>query len=84
MTYEEAVRPRVTPAYDGGPKVRRILAIHSACSDYHSGMGSRGYRLLCLCDRRLRKLVCLHWRCLRKVHDEAVYLHVAAVYGDKL
>ena len=34
----------------------QLLALYVLCNDYHSGQSSRGYRLLCLLDRKLRRL----------------------------
>lgn len=62
--------------------------LYHLAADYHSGQWSRGYRLLCHCQRRLKRhhnlpvppidslFTCLEeWR---------LYIQLAARYGDKL
>ncbi len=44
--------PGFDPSFDA--KVSRLFALAHFANDYHSGMGSRGYRLLCRALRRLK------------------------------
>lgn len=40
--------------------MKRTIILFVFAMDYHSGQWSRGYRLLCRCQRRLRRYAIAH------------------------
>lgn len=57
-----------------------VNAIYQLALDYHSGQASRGYRLLCRCQRYAR------WRGieLQPNRRSELYKYLAAKYADRL
>lgn len=62
--------------------------LYHLTADYHSGQWSRGYRLLCRCQRRLKRnqrFPSVYWECLSMgVEERRLYDELATRYRDKL
>jgi hypothetical protein len=67
--------------------VELALALAHFANDYHSGQWSRGYRLLCAVQRRVRRWGWSDWRPLDiplSVGAEKIYRRLVARYADKV
>jgi len=73
-------------------KIRQIYTIFRFCENYHSGQASRGYRLLCRCQRKLNRLDKRVMNTFRHnieiVHnlffDSTLYRHLTKNYGETI
>jgi hypothetical protein len=72
-------------------KYYQLRAVYVLCSDYHSGQGSRGYRLLCVLDRKLKRMAktlgyakYAHTEQAEKVRKHPFYKLMEERYKDKL
>jgi hypothetical protein len=66
----------------GDTALNLTLVLYHLAADYHSGMSSRGYRLLCACQRRLRRRGG-YSSCLFP-EERKLYAQLATKYGDRL
>jgi hypothetical protein len=61
----------------------KLATIYQFCADYHSGQWSRGYRLLCIIGKKLRKRGIA--RPIDQVRCDAnLYNRLYLNYADKL
>lgn len=67
-------------------KAEKIAVLFQVSADYHSGMSSRGYRLLCRSHRWLRKNAALQMSGLLHLNtrQRALYRDIEARYGAGL
>lgn len=66
---------------------KKIQAIWALAADYHSGMGTRGYRLQCACQRWLKRHGCWTVKHLSLPMDcnmRVLYTKLVRTYESKL
>ena len=64
--------------------IAKSAAILQACCDFHSGQRSRGYRILCYMQRRIRRAGLDNRTDLRKIMHAATYKHITTRYYHDL
>lgn len=70
--------------------MKNLQILHLFTSDYHSGQWSRGYRLLCMTSKRLRRYFGsrFYWldseRYTKELRESELYKHLELTYASKM